>query len=57
MGTKITINAAANELGISKRTLWRLISRGELRAYRIGQHSVRIDVDDLESVCTPIVPR
>ena len=58
MGNKIPIEQAAKQLGISKRSLRRMISSGDLPAYRIGNlpQCVRIDADDLETVCKPIVP-
>jgi excisionase family DNA binding protein len=57
MGQKITVNAAAKELGISLRGIRRLISTGELRAYRVGTTvSVRVDRDDIEALFKPVVP-
>lgn len=57
MGQKISLDAAADELGVSKRSVRRLISGGELRAYRLGKSSlIRIDRDDLEKVLQPVVP-
>jgi excisionase family DNA binding protein len=59
MGHKLTIDAAADELGISRRSLRRLITSGQLRAYRIGtgNRTVRIDRDDLTAVMHPVVPK
>ncbi len=57
MGQKITIDTAAEEVGTSSRTIRRLISDGQLRAYRLGRTKVvRIDRDDLLKVLRPIVP-
>ncbi|ORB07400.1 hypothetical protein BST30_08000 [Mycobacterium mantenii] len=58
VGQKITLAAAADELGISKRSVRRLISNGELRAYKIGRSGqlVRIDRDDLATVMCQVVP-
>jgi excisionase family DNA binding protein len=56
MGKKISLFKTADELGVSVRTVRRLISRGELRAYRIGTDIVRIDSDDIESVLKPVTP-
>jgi excisionase family DNA binding protein len=55
---KLTLNEAADELGVSKRTLRRLISSGQLPAVRIGIGTaiVRIDPDDLANVIHPVVP-
>lgn len=47
---KISLDAAANELGVSKRSVRRLITSGQLKAVRIGNTSlIRIDRDDLAS--------
>ena len=37
---------AAKLLGVTSRTVWSLVNRGDLRAVRFG-HSVRIDPADL----------
>jgi excisionase family DNA binding protein len=55
MGKMISLDAAADEIGASKRTVRRLISSGELRAYRIGKAVIRVDHDDLEKAFKPIV--
>jgi excisionase family DNA binding protein len=57
MGQRITIDAAADELGISKRSLRRLITSGQLRAWRIGNgRLIRIDRADLDAVCQRVIP-
>lgn len=58
MGRKITVQAAADELGISLRGIRRLISTGELRAFHVGSTvSVRVDADDVAALLKPIHPR
>lgn len=58
MGQKITLAETAERLGVSKDSVRRLISSGQLRAYRIGsQYSIRVDTDDIAAVLTPIVPK
>lgn len=55
--TRITIGDAARILGVSKDTIRRMISAGELTAYRIGSGSrapIRLDVDDVEQLARPI---
>ncbi|WP_082942950.1 helix-turn-helix domain-containing protein [Mycobacterium sp. 852002-40037_SCH5390672] len=53
----VSLYDAADELGCSIRHLRRLISAGELRAYRIGTHRmIRIDRADLDKVIQPVVP-
>jgi excisionase family DNA binding protein len=56
MGKKISMDAAAEELGISKTGVRRLISRGELRAFRVGRATIRVDTDDLVKAFKPVVP-
>jgi excisionase family DNA binding protein len=57
VGRKLSLDEAADELGISKRQVRRLISSGQLRAYRVGNCSIiRIDRDDLAAVLRPVVP-
>ena len=56
MGKIISLDATAEELGISKRVVRRLISTGQLRAYKVGKAIVRVDVDDIAAVLKPIVP-
>ena len=56
MGKIISLDATAEELGISKRGVQRLISTGQLRAYKVGKAIVRVDVDDIAAVLKPIVP-
>jgi excisionase family DNA binding protein len=56
MGKKISMDAAAKELGISKTGVRRLISRGELRAFRVGRATIRVDTDDIAKVYRLVVP-
>lgn len=42
----LTYRAAAKVLGVTERTVWTLVDRGELPAVRFGR-SVRIDPADL----------
>jgi excisionase family DNA binding protein len=56
VGKKLTLDAAADELGISKRGVRRLISTGELRAFKVGLKLIRIDADDIAAVLKPIIP-
>lgn len=58
MGKKITLDQGAEDLGVSKRTIRRLISSGELRAYRIGRlrNLIRIDSDDVAELLNPVIP-
>jgi excisionase family DNA binding protein len=57
MGNKITVEQAAERLGVSKKTIWRLVNGGDLPAVQIGgRQCIRIDVDDLDTVCQPVTP-
>lgn len=45
----MTIRQVADSLGVSPRSVERLIERGELASIRIGDGNVRVLVDDLNS--------
>lgn len=44
----LTYRQAAETLAVTERTVWSLVSKGNLQAVRFGR-SVRIDPDDLRS--------
>lgn len=44
----LTVTQACRRLGIPRRTLFRLIDRAELPAYRVG-HWIRVRVSDVEA--------
>ena len=48
-----TIREAAGILGVNAATVWRWISAGRLRAYRVGGRKIRIRVEDLRMVVRP----
>lgn len=53
----VTLDESSEELGVSRRTVRRMISSGELRAYRVGNTQlVRIRRSDLHAVLRPVVP-
>ncbi|WP_083208522.1 helix-turn-helix domain-containing protein [Mycobacterium malmoense] len=53
----LTLNSAADELGCSLRTVRRMISSGQLPAYRIGKTNiVRVKRSDLNQVVSPVIP-
>ncbi|MGO8941083.1 MAG: helix-turn-helix domain-containing protein [Mycobacterium sp.] len=54
--TFLSIDEASDELGVSRRTLRRLISSGKLPAYKVSRNLVRIKTEDLEQVLSPITP-
>lgn len=49
-GVFISLNEAAEVLGISVRTLRRRIAAGELPAFRSGRRIIRVRVADLDRI-------
>lgn len=46
---RVTVQEAADRTGLSTKTIRRMIARGDLKAYRVGNvRAIRIDVADLE---------
>jgi excisionase family DNA binding protein len=45
-----TIDQSASKLGVSKNTIRKLITTGELPAYRVSERVVRIASSDLEAL-------
>lgn len=45
---------AAEYLGVTDRTLRRMIAAGELPAYRLGKRLLRLDARDLDAMLRPI---
>jgi excisionase family DNA binding protein len=57
MGNRLSLDQVAAQLGVSKRTVRRLISSGELPAVRVGTSSIiRVDADDLAAIMHPVTP-
>jgi excisionase family DNA binding protein len=54
MGKKISMKTTGDDLGVSKRTVQRLIASGELRAYKVGAKIVRVDADDVAALLKPM---
>lgn len=48
-----TVSEAARQLAVSPSTIWRWIEAGKLRAFRIGERTIRIRDWDLEAVFRP----
>ena len=54
-GRKITIQAAADRLGVVPRTIRRRIADGTLPAYRVrGSRAIRVDERDVDALLEPI---
>jgi excisionase family DNA binding protein len=49
-----TIQQAARRNSISTDTVRRLIARGELKAYRLGNRIVRVDLAEVDALFRPI---
>jgi excisionase family DNA binding protein len=50
----ITVEAAADYLGIGVRSVRRYIAEGKLPAYRVGDKLVRVDQADVDAQIRPI---
>jgi excisionase family DNA binding protein len=46
----ITVDAAAEMLSVSPRTIRRMISRGELAGYRLGPRLLRVDEAEVQAL-------
>lgn len=50
----VSLGAAARYRGVSTRTIRRYVSRGELRAYRVGGHLIQFRISDLDALAREI---
>lgn len=50
----ITIQAAAERLGVGNQTVRDFVSRGQLPAYRIGGRILRVDAADVAALVRPV---
>ena len=50
----ISVNAAAERLGLNPRTVWRYIRIGDLPAYRVGTTLVRVDPADVDALVSRV---
>lgn len=53
----LTIPEAAEALGVSRATLYRLLASGRLRATRIGRRCTRVAISELERFVAECTPR
>lgn len=51
-GRLVTLADAAETLGVSVRTVRRLIAHGYLEGYRVGPRAIRVRAADVEAVLT-----
>lgn len=49
-----SIAAAAEQADVHPRTIRRYIAAGRLPAYRVGPRLLKVDLDDLDAVFTPV---
>lgn len=57
MSDYLTINETAEMFAVSTRTVRRWIEDGTVKAYRVGQRLLRIDIDSVSGVYTSIPTR
>lgn len=49
----ISINEAADYLGVTSRTIRQMVADGRLRAYRSGQRLVRLRIEEIDAAMKP----
>jgi excisionase family DNA binding protein len=50
----VGITEAATYLDVTQKTIRKLIATGELPAYRLGTHVLKIKIADLDAVLKPV---
>jgi excisionase family DNA binding protein len=50
----ISIARAAELLSVNPRTIRRYIAAGRLPGYRVGSHTIRVRLDDVDAILHPI---
>lgn len=50
----LTLSEAAEIAAVSVRTIQRMIERGELPAYRIGERGIRVRANDIIDLLKPL---
>ena len=48
------LTLAAEYLGVSDKTIRRMIAAGTLTGYRVGPRMIRVDMDEVERLVRPI---
>ena len=56
MPVRISLSQAARRLGVTGRTVLTYIDEGWLPAYRLGDKTIRVNLEDVENLLVPIVP-
>lgn len=52
----LTVDQAAERLGVTPGTIRRWINTGTLKAHRVGPRFIRIRADDLDALLSEITP-
>ncbi len=50
----VTINDAADYLGVSERTIRQMIADRRLKAYRNGRKIIRLDLNEIDAAMRPM---
>ncbi|MGX0781854.1 helix-turn-helix transcriptional regulator [Dermabacter hominis] len=50
----VTLERAAERLGVTPRTIRRQIASGNITGYRIGNRAVRVSLADVDALARPI---
>ncbi|MGB2698823.1 MAG: excisionase family DNA-binding protein [Candidatus Phosphoribacter baldrii] len=50
----MSLSVAADHLAVSQKTLRRMIAAGHVRGYRVGSRLVRVDLNELDAMASPI---
>lgn len=50
----VSLRAASDYVDVTERTIRNYIAQGRLTGYRLGNRSIRVNLDELEALLTPI---
>ena len=53
----LSIREVAARLGVKPNAVRRWITKGALKAYRLGGHLLRVKVEDADAMLRPLEPR
>lgn len=48
------LTLAAEYIGVSEKTIRRMIAEGQITGYRMGKRLIRVDLDELDALMRPI---
>ena len=49
-----SLTLGAEYISVSEKTLRRMISQGQIRGYRVGPRLIRVDLNELDALASPI---